>query len=547
MNAVATHPYAVELKSLKKVFGEVVANADISLQVPRGSIHAVIGENGAGKSTAMKMLYGIYYPDEGEIYLNGEKKHWRSPHDAIRAGVGMVHQHFMLAEPYTALENIILGVETSTEFWKFLPGFLRPIDREKARAKLEALAFKYGLRVNFDERIENLSVGEQQIIEILKLLYQNAQVLILDEPTAVLTPQETVELFQNLKKLCAEGKTVIIITHKLKEVMNLADDVTVFRAGRVVGQKKIKDTSVEELATLMVGRKVVLAHNVSPLGAEKTSASRDRGPAVLELSGVSMGSEERTHLHGISLTVQAGEILGIAGVEGNGQSELLQLLTHPTDYRQSSQGSLKYFGKEVLREGAVSSSAIRQMGMAMIPEDRHREGLLLDRSVRENFLLGLQRSLSFSHFGFLRRKNIEASVLQAIAQYDVRPPSSRVNARGLSGGNQQKLIIAREFAQAPRFLIAAQPTRGVDVGAIEFIHDRIRRARDEGAGVLLVSSELDEILALADRILVMYAGKIAAQFTRGQVSEQELGLYMGGAGFNASLSAGTSPMNETHT
>jgi simple sugar transport system ATP-binding protein len=526
MKQASVETPAVELRNLKKVFGEVVANADISMRVPRGSIHAVIGENGAGKSTAMKMLYGIYQPDEGEVWLRGEKKVWRSPRDAILCGVGMVHQHFMLAEPYTALENILLGAESARGIWTFLPRVLRPIDREGARAKLEALAYKYGLRVNFDERVENLSVGEQQRIEILKLLYQNAEILILDEPTAVLTPQETGELFQNLKKLAALGKTILIITHKLKEVMSLSDEITVFRAGRVVGSKKTSHTSIEELAQLMVGRKVELA-GASHSGAVVASSP---GDPVLSLREVSIKTAGRAPLKNLSFGVHAGEILGIAGVEGNGQSELLQLLTHPASYRKFSEGSLEYFGREVLRGTTVSARQIREMGMAMIPEDRHREGLLLNQSVRDNFLLGLQRFSSFSQFGFLKGSAIRQSAARAIHDYDVRPPSQEVSARGLSGGNQQKLIIAREFERKPKFLIAAQPTRGVDVGAIEFIHARIRQARDRGAGVLLVSSELDEILALADRILVMYAGKIAAHFERAQVSEESLGLYMGGAG-----------------
>ena len=453
-------PAAVELRDLTKRFGNVIANAGVNLQVESGTIHGVVGENGAGKSTAMKMLYGIFPPDAGEILVHGEKRGWHSPADAIAAGIGMVHQHFMLAGPHTALDNILLGAE---------PVKLGVIERKKARQKLEALARQYELPVDLTKPIEELPVGVQQRVEILKLLYRDAKILILDEPTAVLTPQETNVLFQHLKLLRDEGKTIILITHKLKEVMVFTDHVTVLRAGKVTGEMPTAQTNPQELASLMVGRKVSLSIEVA--------AGQPRTEVALQTP---------------ELTVRCGEIVGIAGVEGNGQSELL---------------------REILRRQPRTN-------IGFIPEDRQLEGLLLDRPVSENFRLGLHRSFS-------RVELLQAAAV-AVEEYDVRPRDLTIPARQLSGGNQQKLIVAREFYRKPKLLIAAQPTRGVDVGAIEFIHQRIVRARDGGAGVLLVSFELDEILTLSDRILVMYEGRIVAEFPRG-ASERELGLKMAGS------------------
>lgn len=503
---------AVELRELTKQFGNVPANAGVNLRVEPGTIHGVIGENGAGKSTAMKMLYGIYRPDSGEIFVQGKKCVWSSPSDAIAAGIGMVHQHFMLAGPYSALDNILLGAEPRR--WGL-------INRKSARARLDALARQYGLPVDWDRPVEELPVGVQQRIEILKLLYRDATILILDEPTAVLTPQETNDLFCNLKKLREEGKTILLITHKLKEVMRFTDRVTVFRAGKVTGEVKTSQTNPQELASQMVGRKVVL-------NVEVPSAHPRAEPAIevagLSLTGKMAGSRHK--LSGLSFSVKRGEIVGIAGVEGNGQSELLQAILHPRDSNCRTSGTVRFLGEDVTNCDALK---IRDLGVAVIPEDRHREALLLERPVSENFILGLQRSAAFSRAGFLRLKNVAVAATRAIDEYDVRPKTLTSPAGRLSGGNQQKLVVAREFERQPRVLIAAQPTRGVDVGAIEFIHQRIVLARDEGAGVLLVSSELDEILALADRILVMYEGRIAAEFQRGQVSERELGLKMGGS------------------
>lgn len=503
---------AVELRGLTKRFGSVVANSGVNLRVEAGTIHGVIGENGAGKSTAMKMLFGIFPPDSGDILVNGTTYVWSSPSDAIAAGIGMVHQHFMLAGPYSALDNILLGAE---------PVRLGMIERKKARARLETLARQYGLPVDWDAPIEKLPVGVQQRIEILKLLYRDAKILILDEPTAVLTPQETSDLFRNLKKLRDEGKTIVLITHKLKEVMSFTDRVTVFRAGRVTGEMQTSRTSPQELANLMVGRKVVLSIDV-PLARVRDELAME--VAGLSLAGAAAGS--RHQLSDVSFSVNCGEIVGIAGVEGNGQSELLQAILHPRDPQCRTSGTVRFLGEDVT---SWQARKIRDLGVAVIPEDRQGEGLLLGEPVRENFLLGLQRTSAFSHAGLLNSENIQAAATQAVEEYDVRPRDLAILAGKLSGGNQQKLIVAREFRRKPRVLIAAQPTRGVDVGAIEFIHNRIVRARDEGAGVVLVSFELDEILALSDRILVMYEGRIAAEFSRGQASERELGLKMAGS------------------
>ncbi len=502
---------AVELRELSKRFGNVAANAGVNLRVAGGTIHGVIGENGAGKSTAMKLLYGMLRPDSGEILVRGTRCVWASPADAIARGIGMVHQHFMLAGPYSALDNILLGAE---------PVRRGVIDRPAARRRLEALASQYGLPVDWDRAIEELPVGVQQRIEILKLLYREANILILDEPTAVLTPQETNGLFENLRKLRAEGKTILLVTHKLNDVMSFTDHVTVFRAGKVTGEVPTSQSNPQELANLMVGRKVTLSIHVP--------SARPRPEMALEVAKLNLKgpAASRHRLSEVSFSVRRGEIVGIAGVEGNGQSELVQAIQHPRESGWRTSGTVKLLGQEVTSWSALN---IRDLGVAVIPEDRLREGLLPERPVSENLLLGLQRSRAFSSAGFLDSKRLAEAATVAVRDYDVRPPDLDLPAGRLSGGNQQKLIVAREFQRQPRLLIAAQPTRGVDVGAIEFIHNRIVHARDGGAGVLLVSSDLDEILTLSDRILVMYEGRIVAEFQRGQVTERELGLKMGGA------------------
>jgi simple sugar transport system ATP-binding protein len=471
----------------------------------------VVGENGAGKSTAMKLLYGILRPDSGEILINGQPRTWTSPSDAIAAGIGMVHQHFMLAGPVTALDNILLGAE---------PRKRGLIDRRAARERLDSIARQYGLPVDWDAPVQNLPVGIQQRIEILKLLYRDAHILILDEPTAVLTPQETNELFANLKKLRDQGKTILLVTHKLREVMSFTDNVTVFRAGQVTGEIKTSETNPQSLADLMVGRKVTLGIEVAP--AKATSG------AAIELRDLTLAGPvgSRHKLSGVSLTVKRGEIVGVAGVEGNGQSELLQATLHPRDAACRTSGSVRFLGQDATH---WSNRRIRDSGVGVIPEDRLREGLLRERPVLENFLLGLHRRPEFSIHGLLQPACLAEAASRAADEYDIRPRELTIPAGRLSGGNQQKLIIAREFQRNPGVLIAAQPTRGVDVGAIEFIHRRIVRARDEGAGVLLISSELEEILTLSDRIVVMYEGRIVAEFNRGAATERELGLKMGGS------------------
>ncbi len=510
----------IELKALRKVFGAVVANADVSLKIERGSIHAIIGENGAGKSTAMKMLYGIYPPDSGEIFVEGRLCHWRSPRDAIAAGIGMVHQHFMLAAPYSVFENIVLGVEP-----------LWPAQRQAMREKIKALSAQYGLAVDLDAKIEDLPVGIQQRVEILKLLYQNARILIFDEPTAVLTPQEARNLFANLKKLKSEGKTCILITHKLKEVMEASDQVTIFRAGAVVGEVKTSETSVDELASLMVGRKVSLRAERGAFEAKNVAGggSKETGP-VLRVKNLSLKSS----LRDLSFEIAPGEIVGIAGIEGNGQSELLQVLLHPKEYHKKMSGEVSWLGVPSLSGSkTLSNSEIRALGVGCVPEDRHQEAVLLKRPALESFLLGFQRRSRFKKSVFIDSSRLAQAAAEAFESFDIRPRDPALEMSKFSGGNQQKLVIAREFEFSPRALIAAHPTRGVDVGAIEFIHAQILKARAKGLGVLLVSSELDEILALSDRVLVIYEGRIVGEFkheefSTGQVTEMDLGRCMTG-------------------
>jgi simple sugar transport system ATP-binding protein len=502
---------AVELRGLSKRFGTCVANDGVNLRVAPGTIHGIVGENGAGKSTAMKMLYGLYRPDAGEILINGKACTWSTPADAIATGIGMVHQHFMLAGPHTAVDNILLGAE---------PTHLGFINRKEARRQLDVLSKEYGLQVDWEQPVEKLPVGIQQRVEILKLLYRNANILILDEPTAVLTPQESDALFRNLKPLRNRGKTILLITHKLKEVMALTDRVTVFRGGKVTGEVETARTNSQELANLMMGRKVLLKVEVPKANPLPELA--------LEVTNLSLNGSggDRTRLSDVSFAVKRGEIVGIAGVEGNGQSELLQAVLHPRDPDCRSSGTVSFMGHDVTN---WSAREIRHLGVAVIPEDRQNEGLLLERVVSENFLLGLHRDPEFSHRGVLNSRKLTTVAARALEEYDVRPAELTIPAAKLSGGNQQKLIIAREFHRDPKVLIAAQPTRGVDIGAIGSIHKRIVRARDEGAGVLLISAELDEILTLSDRILVMFEGKIVGEFLRGSADETTLGLRMAGS------------------
>jgi simple sugar transport system ATP-binding protein len=516
---------AVELRGISKVFvsgtSRVVANEDVSLVARRGSIHAIVGENGAGKSTVMKILFGMQQPDSGEIVVGGKSVRWRNPTEAMAGGIGMVHQHFMLAGPYTVLENVVLGCEGASAF--------QPIAFERAALKLRELGERYSMPVDPDAIIEDLPVGIQQRVEILKLLYRDSKVLILDEPTAVLTPQEIDALFSNLRRLRDEGRTILIITHKLKEVLALSDEVTVLRQGRSVGTIETAKASAELLAEWMVGRKVVL-----DVKAEQASSV---GAARMKVSGLRLDAG-RSKLRDVSFEVRAGEIVGIAGVEGNGQSELLRVLLDPANPKILEAGRVEILGHDV---SSWSSAQIRQLRAGFMPEDRHRDGMLLDEPVEQNLLLGLQHHPRFVREvptvgGVIRTEALDQALERAWKDYDLRPRTAGILGRGLSGGNQQKLVIAREFEHDPEFLVAAHPTRGVDVGAIEWIHRKLLSARDGGAGILLVSSELDEILALSDRILVMFDGGLVAEYRRGQATPQELGLAMSGS--SASKGAG---------
>lgn len=490
--------FAVEFSGVKKSFGDCQAIRQLSFTVRRGSIHALIGENGAGKSTAMKILYGLYQADAGTVRVEGKECAFESPQEAIAAGIGMVHQHFMLAGTHSVLDNVLLGAENASA--------LAPIRRREARARLAEILESQKWKLDLDAVVENLPVGLQQRVEILKLLFRRSQILILDEPTAVLTPQEADELFRNLRALRDSGCTVIVITHKLKEVMKLADAVTVMRAGEVVGSREIAATNAQELAELMVGRKVDLQR---------------RHPGAAKGEPVFTG---RRLLGSCDLTVHAGEILGVAGVEGNGQAELIESLVFPGEHWHPDTEA-KLAGKDI---SGLSTRELRALGLGVLAEDRLEQSLLPEASAADNFLLGQEWRSEYQSGGCLKIGRVREAALAAMKEYDVRPLNPDLAAAKFSGGNQQKLVVARELGQAPRFLIAAQPTRGVDVGAIEFIHARLRAARDAGAGILLVSSELDEILALADRIIVLFEKKIVAELSPQEADEKKLGAHMGG-------------------
>jgi len=508
-------PFAVEMRDIYKAWPGVVANNHVNLEVRKGEIHALVGENGAGKTTLMNILYGLIHPDSGEIFINGQPAHISGPRDAIRLGIGMVHQHFMLIPPLTVAENIVLGREPG--------GLASPYDSNRARADIGELSRRYGLSIDSDTRIEKLSVGLQQRVEILKVLYRKADILIMDEPTGVLTPQETFELFGVLRGLVAQGKTLIFITHKLREVLELSDRITVLRRGKNAGELITSKTDQAEIARLMVGREVLLRVNKTPAHP---------GPVVLHVEDVhALSDRDLEVLHGVSFDVHAGEILGIAGVEGNGQSELIEALT---GMRKITSGKVTITavkdgqaGKE-LDITTMNAREVRRYGLAHIPEDRRGSGLVLTDSIEDNTILGRQRwpEFSWQHFVLLLR-NIASWAKKLIAEFDVRTSSAKVMVRSLSGGNQQKVIIAREFSSHPEALIASQPTRGVDIGAIEFIHRRLIEERDGGKAVLLISAELDEIRSLADRIAVMYEGKVV-DIVSPEATEEQLGILMTG-------------------
>ncbi|CAG7620291.1 Galactose/methyl galactoside import ATP-binding protein MglA [Paenibacillus solanacearum] len=496
----------VDMRGITKRFPGIVANDGISLTLREGEILALLGENGAGKSTLMNILFGLYQPDEGEIHVNGKPVTIPNPGAAIALGLGMVHQHFKLVQPFTVTENIILGMEPKQG--------LR-VNYRAAEKQVAELSDRYGLKVDPRARVEDISVGMQQRVEILKTLYRGADILIFDEPTAVLTPQEISELLDIMRKLVAEGKSIILITHKLKEIMSIADRVTVIRRGKVIDTVQVKETNPDELAAKMVGREVSFRLD---------KAERKPGKPVLSVREVTArGANGLPVLSGVTLEVRGGEIVGLAGVDGNGQSELIEALT---GLRGIDSGSVLLNGGEM---AGRSPRHIAESGLAHIPEDRHKRGLVLDFPMSENMVLKSYYTAAYNRGGFLNYAAIDRQAQRLITEFDVRTPGTHTPARALSGGNQQKAIIAREVDQDPDLLIAAQPTRGLDVGAIEFIHKRLLEQRNKGKAVLLVSLELDEILKLSDRIAVIYEGRIVGEVDPERTTDRELGLMMSGS------------------
>ena len=500
--------YAIEMLNITKRFPGIVANDNITLQLKKGEIHALLGENGAGKSTLMSILFGLYQPEEGEIRKNGKKVEIKNPNDANALEIGMVHQHFKLVECFSVLDNIILGVEPTSH------GLLK---KDDARKKVMELSEKYHLQVDPDAIVENITVGMQQRTEILKMLYRDNEILIFDEPTAVLTVQEIQELMGIMKGLAAEGKSILFITHKLNEIMQVADRCTILRKGKYIDTVDIKDTTPEELSAMMVGR------NIS-FKVEKAPAKP--GNVVLDVKNMTVaGENKKDAVKNVSFQVREGEIVCIAGIDGNGQSELVYGLSGLSDLKS---GSIHMNGQD-LTKASVRQRSI--LGESHIPEDRHKHGLVLDYSLEDNMVLQTYFKPRFTNkFGFLKKKEIRSYAERLIDQYDVRSSQGPITqTRTMSGGNQQKAIVAREIDKDPTFLIAVQPTRGVDVGAIELIHKQIVEERDKGKGVLLVSLELDEVMDVSDRILVMYEGEIVGEFKPDEVTVEELGLYMTGA------------------
>nr|WP_275980293.1 ABC transporter ATP-binding protein [Halalkalibacter alkaliphilus] len=493
------------MNNIRKEFPGIVANDNITLQVKKGEIHALLGENGAGKSTLMNVLFGLYQPEKGEIVVRGEKVKITDPNVANRLGIGMVHQHFMLVEKFTVTENIILGNE---------PKKGGKINIKKAAKEVEKISNQYGLRVDPHAKIENISVGMQQRVEILKTLYRGADILIFDEPTAVLTPQEIQELIGIMKKLVKEGKSIILITHKLKEIMAVCDRCTVIRRGKGIGTVEVSETNPDKLAAMMVGREVNFGVEKDPAQPKEVVVSV-KDLVVKDSRGVDAVNK-------LNLDMRAGEILGLAGIEGNGQSELIEAIT---GLKKAESGSILLNGKEITN---MKPRRVTEAGIGHIPEDRHKHGLVLDFTIGENIVLQTYYQKPYSRSGVLSYPEIYQKARALIEDFDVRTPSEYTPARALSGGNQQKAIIAREVDRSPDFLIAAQPTRGLDVGAIESIHRRLVVERDKGRAVLLMSLELDEILNVSDRIAVMYEGEIVAIVDADQTNERELGLLMAG-------------------
>ncbi|TCI55784.1 ABC transporter ATP-binding protein [Exiguobacterium sp. SH1S21] len=498
--------YVIEMLNIRKEFGTFVANDNITLQLRKGEIHALLGENGAGKSTLMNVLFGLYQPEGGEIRVRGEKVNIENPNIANDLGIGMVHQHFMLVEKFTVTENIILGSEPRSGL---------TVDRATARKKVMDISEQYGLRIDPDAKIEDISVGMQQRVEILKTLYRGAEILIFDEPTAVLTPQEIQELIQIMKRLIEEGKSIILITHKLKEIMQVADRCTVIRRGRYIGTVEVDETVNEDsLAEMMVGREV-------NFDAEYSKA--DPQQVVLDVQQlVVKDSRGLKVVEGLDLQIRSGEILGIAGIDGNGQTELIEALS---GLKKPEAGKILLNGKDVT---GFTPRKVTESGVGHIPQDRHKHGLVLDYSIRDNMVLQTYYKEPFSKRGLMNYKAVADKAKALIEKFDVRTPSIDVPARALSGGNQQKAIIAREVDRSPDLLIAAQPTRGLDVGAIEFIHEQLIKEREKGRAVLLISFELEEILHVSDRIAVLYEGKIVGIRDPKETTEQELGFLMAG-------------------
>ncbi|WP_108831147.1 ABC transporter ATP-binding protein [Aedoeadaptatus coli] len=496
---------AVEMRGITKLFGDFKANDGIDLVVEKGEIHALLGENGAGKSTLMNVLYGLYKPTFGEVKINGEAVDFQGPKDAIGKGLGMVHQHFMLFQPFTVVENIILGEEPTN-------GVV--LDKKTAREKVVDLSNRYGLRIDPDAKIEDISVGMQQRVEILKALYRDAEILIFDEPTAVLTPQEIDELIAIIKALAAEGKSIIIITHKLKEIKALAEKCTIIRRGQRIDTVDVANTTEADLAEMMVGRAIKFNVNKKPVEAGEV-ALHIENLHVKDVRGVEV-------VKGLNLDVRKGEIFGVAGVDGNGQSEFLEAIT---GLRKIEAGKVVIEGKDVTN---ATPKAIREAGMNNIPEDRNKRGLVQEFTVAENMVLHSYGEAPYSSRGILQEGPITSHADKLMESFDIRPRKSRYLAGDLSGGNQQKVILAREIDDDPDVLIAAQPTRGLDVGAIENIHQFLVQQRDKGRAVLLVSFELDEVMSLSDRIGIIYEGAITKTFNEGEADQKELGYYMAG-------------------
>ena len=500
--------YIIEMKNICKQFGTLKANDNVQLKVKKGEIHALLGENGAGKSTLMSILFGLYQPDSGQILINNEEVNIKNPNDANRLKIGMVHQHFKLVEAFTVLENIVLGAE-DTQY-----GFL---SLNEARKKVTELSKKYKLNVNLNSLISEISVGMQQRVEILKMLYRDSEILIFDEPTAVLTPQEIQELINSIKGFSKEGKSIIIITHKLDEIKAVADRCTVLRKGQYIGSVDVKTTSKAEMAEMMVGRKVNF-----------TVEKHDRQPGdvlfeVVDLTVIDR-SKNKPLVKKVNFQARSGEILGIAGIEGNGQTELIQAITGLRSFSQ---------GKVFLNNHDVTTQSIRkkyELGMGHIPEDRQKHGLILDYNLAENLIMQSYYLPNFQKSGFLKFKNINSYAKKLIKTFDIRSADDEKSlVRSMSGGNQQKAIVAREISRDPMVLIAVQPTRGLDIGAIEYIHKQLVKERDEGKAIIMISLEIDEIMNVSDRILVMYEGEIVAELNPKTTTINELGLYMAGS------------------